>query len=375
MNPRPTTHRPAPTFVLAGGGTGGHVLPLLAVAEELQRRGHGVLFFGTRKGIESRLVPAKGFPIEYIEIGGLKGVGLARALGTLWRLPVSTLRVAVRLLALRPTAVFSMGGYVAGPAVIAALLVGTPVIAMEPNATPGMTNLRLGRFVYKTLLGFEETARYFPAGKTEVTGLPIREEFFRITPPAPSPVLRLLVTGGSGGSRTLNQAARESWPLFKAASFPIRIVHQTGLSAYEEIRAAFGASGLEGEVTPFLENMPAAFAASDLVVSRAGAGAVAELAAAGKPSILVPFPFAADQHQLRNAEAFERSGAAKMILDKDMNGHRLFQAVTEMASRQERIGESARKLAKPGAAGRAADLLQELTRARKSETIHEGNVF
>src|SRR5216683_6582481 len=156
------------SFLMAGGGTGGHVLPLLAVAEELRRRGHQVLFIGTKKGIEARLVPARDFPIEYVEIGGLKGVGLRRTLRTLWNLPVSTLRILARMRSLRPKAVFSLGGYVAGPTVLAALLGRVPVVAMEPNAVPGITNLRLARYVRKTLLALADAARYFPPGKTEV---------------------------------------------------------------------------------------------------------------------------------------------------------------------------------------------------------------
>jgi UDP-N-acetylglucosamine--N-acetylmuramyl-(pentapeptide) pyrophosphoryl-undecaprenol N-acetylglucosamine transferase len=347
-------------FLMAGGGTGGHVLPLLAVADELRRRGHEVLFIGTKKGIESRLVPAKGFAIEYIEIGGLKGVGFRRTLKTLWSLPSSTLQ-AFRLLSRRPAAVLSMGGYVAGPTVIAALLRRIPVVAMEPNAAPGITNLRLARYVRKTLLALPDTARYFPAGKTEVTGLPVREEFFAIPPRPRSHTLRLLITGGSGGSRTLNQAARQSWPLFRAVGFPIYILLQTGRDAFEETRAAFAESGLEGEVVPFIEDMPAAFASSDLVVSRAGAGAVAELAAAGKPSILVPFPFAADQHQLRNAQVFERAGAAQLILDNDMNGERLVKAVQDGAARLERMAVAAKGLSRPGATGRVAELLERIS--------------
>jgi UDP-N-acetylglucosamine--N-acetylmuramyl-(pentapeptide) pyrophosphoryl-undecaprenol N-acetylglucosamine transferase len=253
-----------------------------------------------------------------------------------------------------------MGGYVAGPTVIAALMLRVAVVAMEPNAVPGITNLRLARYVRKTLLALPDTARYFPAAKIEVTGLPVREEFFAVPSRGRCATLRLLITGGSTGARTLNQAARQSWPLFRAAGFPIYILHQTGRDAFEETRAAFAESGLEGEVVPFIENMPAAFASSDLVVSRAGAGAVAELAAAGKPSVLVPFPFAADQHQLRNAEAFERAGAAQLILDKEMTGERLVRAVTEMAGRLEQMGTVARGLARPGATRRVADLLEEL---------------
>src|SRR5467141_2603095 len=187
--------------VMAGGGTGGHVLPLLAVAEELRRRGHEVLFVGTKTGIEARLVPAKGFPIEYIEIGGLKRVGWRRTLRTLWNLPLSTLRVSSRMRSVRVGAVFSLGGYVAGPAVLAALLQRIPVVAMEPNALPGVTNRRLGRYVRKTLLAFPDAARFFPAGTTEVTGLPVREEFFAIPPRPPCATLRVLITGGSHGSR------------------------------------------------------------------------------------------------------------------------------------------------------------------------------
>jgi UDP-N-acetylglucosamine--N-acetylmuramyl-(pentapeptide) pyrophosphoryl-undecaprenol N-acetylglucosamine transferase len=345
---------------MAGGGTGGHVLPLLAVAEELRRRGREVLFVGVKKGIEARLVPAREFPIKYIDIGGLKGVGLQRTLRTLWRLPISVAQVWAWLRSVRPGAVFSMGGYVAGPAVLAALMERIPVVAMEPNAVPGVTNLRLGRYVHKTLLALPDAARYFPAAKTEVTGLPVREEFFNIPPRAACPTQRLLITGGSGGSRTLNQAARQSWPLFRAANFPIHILHQTGRDAFEETRAAFLESGMVGEVVPFIENMPEAYASTDLVVSRAGAGAVSELAAAGKPSILVPYPFAAGQHQLRNAEAFERAGAALLIPDRDMNGERLFQAVAEVAPQQEQMGEAARALARPGATKRVADILEEL---------------
>jgi UDP-N-acetylglucosamine--N-acetylmuramyl-(pentapeptide) pyrophosphoryl-undecaprenol N-acetylglucosamine transferase len=358
-HPKSDIRNPKSTFVMAGGGTGGHVLPLIAVAEELRRRGHEILFFGTDKGIEARLVPAKEFSIEYIEIGGLKRVGLQKILRTLWTLPASTLYVRARMRSLRPAAVFSMGGYAAGPTVLAALTRRIPIVAMEPNAVPGITNLRMGRFVRKTLLAFPEAARYFPAGKTEVTGLPVRAAFFGIPSRRRCATLRLMITGGSRGSRTLNQAALQSWPLFRAARFPIYILHQTGREAYEEIRAAFAESGLEGEVVPFIENMPEAYGSSDLIVSRSGAGAVAELAAGGKPSILVPFPFAADQHQLRNAEAFERAGAARLILDKEMTGERLFQAVTAAASQCEIMGEAARKLAKPGAARRAADLLEE----------------
>jgi UDP-N-acetylglucosamine--N-acetylmuramyl-(pentapeptide) pyrophosphoryl-undecaprenol N-acetylglucosamine transferase len=172
----------------------------------------------------------------------------------------------------------------------------------------------------------------------------------------------VLITGGSQGSRTLNHAARQSWPLFLRAGFPIRITHQTGSNGFGEIRDAFALAGIEGEVVPFLSDMPAAFAAADLVVCRAGAGAVSELAAAGKPSILVPFPYAADNHQTRNAQAMERGGASRLVRDAEMTGEKLFETVSRIIADLTRMGEAARQFAKPGAARRAADVLEEVAR-------------
>ena len=358
--PSPQPPAPGPQFVMAGGGTGGHVIPALAVARELRKRGRAVFFVGTERGIESRLVPADGFELRKIEIGGLNRVGLRQKLATLLRLPVATL--GCRRFVAPAAAVFSMGGYVAGPPVIAALLSRTPVVVMEPNAVPGFTNRAIGRWVSRALISFPETAAYFRASRAEETGLPVRDEFFGIPPKPRSDVLNLLITGGSQGSRTLNQAARQSWPLFRNAGLPVRIVHQTGAAGFDEIRDAFAQSGLDGEVTRFIADMPAAFAAADLVVSRSGAGAVSELAAAGRPSVLVPFPFAADDHQTRNAEAMERGGAARLLRDADASGERLFEIVRDL-SRDDHLrcmGEAARRFAKPGAAARAADILEEV---------------
>jgi UDP-N-acetylglucosamine--N-acetylmuramyl-(pentapeptide) pyrophosphoryl-undecaprenol N-acetylglucosamine transferase len=236
---------------------------------------------------------------------------------------------------------------------------------MEPNAIPGFTNRVIGRFVARALISFPEAAAWFPKGRTETTGLPVREEFFRIPAKPRGDVLQLLVTGGSQGSRTLNQAVKQSWPLFRQAGIPLRIVHQTGAGGYEEMRRDFEASGIAGEVVPFITDMPAAFAAADLVICRSGAGAVSELAAAGKPSILVPFPFAADDHQTRNAEAMERGGAARLVRDAEMNGEKLFAVIQELTAASgalEQMGVSAREFGRPGAARRAADLLEEVAR-------------
>ena len=345
---------------MAGGGTGGHIIPALAVARELRRRGHHVFFVGTDRGLEGKLVPADGFELKKINIGGLNRVSLTQKLATLIRLPLTTLGSIPDVR--RSAAVFSMGGYVAGPPVIAALLARRPLVVMEPNAVPGFTNRHIGRFVSRALISFPETASYFPAGRTETTGLPVREEFFAIPPKARGAVLNLLITGGSQGSRTLNEAARESWPLFRQAGFPVRIVHQSGPSTFEAMERDFVASGLNGEVVRFITDMPAAFAVADLIVCRSGAGTVSELAAAGRPSVLVPFPFAADDHQARNAEAMQRGGAARLVRDAEMNGGKLFEIVSRLARSSgalETMSEAARAFARPGAASRAAQILEE----------------
>ena len=376
-HPAPGPWPPAPgSFLMAGGGTGGHVIPALAVARELRQRGRRVFFVGTQRGLEAKLVPAEGFELRPIDIGGLNRVEMRQKIATLSRLPFTTATCARLLRGV--SAVFSMGGYAAGPPVMAALLRRVPVVVMEPNAVPGFTNRAIGRFVYRALVSFPETAGFFPRGKTEITGLPVREEFFSIPPRPRGGAPTVLITGGSQGSRTLNRAVRESWPLFLKAGMPVRIIHQTGPAAVAELRGEFAQTGLEGEVVPFIQDMPAAFAAADLVVCRSGAGSVSELAAAGKPSVLVPFPFAADDHQTRNAEVMERGGAARLVPDAEMNGEKLFSLVSELTRAPEllaRMGEASRKFARPGAARRAAEILEEaaerfrLTPALRAETI------
>jgi UDP-N-acetylglucosamine--N-acetylmuramyl-(pentapeptide) pyrophosphoryl-undecaprenol N-acetylglucosamine transferase len=232
-------------------------------------------------------------------------------------------------------------------------------VVMEPNAIPGFTHRKLARFVARALVSFPETAKWFPAAITEMTGMPVREEFFAIPPKAPGAKLTVLITGGSQGSRTLNRAAQESWPLWDKTT--IRLIHQTGSSAYGELATEFLKSGIDGEIAAFLPDMPAAFASADVVVSRAGMSTVSELAAAGKPSILVPLPTAADQHQLRNAEAMERIGAARMVLDAEFSGQRFVDEVLRLSQSPDVLhvmGQAARSFAKPGAARRAADVLE-----------------
>jgi UDP-N-acetylglucosamine--N-acetylmuramyl-(pentapeptide) pyrophosphoryl-undecaprenol N-acetylglucosamine transferase len=351
------------TFVMAGGGSGGHVIPALAVARELRAYGHTVRFIGTQHGMEAKLVPPENFPIDWIEIGGLKRVGFRKTLTTLAELPWSVWQASRLLTRAAPAAVFSMGGYVAGPVLLAALWKRIPVVAMEPNAIPGFTHRHLARFFARALVSFPETARWFADGRTEVTGLPVRQEFFAVPSKPPSTPFTILITGGSQGSRTLNLAAEQSWPLWPKDS--VRLIHQTGQAAFKDLEQRFSVSGLQGEMRPFLDDMPRAFADADLVVSRAGMGAVSELAAAGKPSILVPLPTASDQHQLHNAEAFQKAGAALLLTDAELSGQRLVDEVTSLIanlSHLESMSAAARAFAKPGAVRRAAEILESLSR-------------
>jgi UDP-N-acetylglucosamine--N-acetylmuramyl-(pentapeptide) pyrophosphoryl-undecaprenol N-acetylglucosamine transferase len=350
-------------FVITGGGTGGHVVPGLAVARELASRRHSVRFIGTERGLEAKLVPAAGFPIDWITIGGLNRVGLRQTLATLSALPRSVF-AARRLLAReRPAAVFSTGGYVAGPVLLAAIWQRIPIVILEPNAIPGFTHRRLARFVTRALVSFPETLRWFPRGRAECPGLPVRPEFFAVAPREPGATFTLLITGGSQGSRTLNRAAEQSWSLWPPGT--VRLIHQTGVAPFAELEPKFRAAGIAGEMIAFISDMPAAFAEADLVLSRAGMGAVSELAAAGKPSILVPLPTASDQHQLHNAEAMQKSGAALLITDTELTGERLVAEVSRLRDDPERLrrmSESARAFARPDAARRAAEVLEEVAR-------------
>src|SRR5580700_5037276 len=239
------------TIVMAGGGTGGHVMPLLAVARELQADGHQSVFIGTRRGFEAKLVPPAGFPLEFIEIGGLNRVGMMRTLRSLAQLPFSVLRSRRLLEKHQPAAVFSLGGYAAGPVVLAALWKKSPLVVMEPNAVPGLTNRKIGRWVRRALLSFPDAARFFPPGKSEITGLPVRPEFFNIATKPREAKLTILISGGSQGSRTLNEATRGAWKYFRENRSPVRLIHQTGTAAHTLLAQKFSESGVEGEIAPF----------------------------------------------------------------------------------------------------------------------------
>ena len=351
----------ARVFLIAAGGTGGHLFPGLAVADALRARDPGVqvIFVGTPRGLEGRLVPAAGYPLELLPILPLNAVGLGRTLRGLLALPRAFVHAFRLLRRLRPEAVLGVGGYAGGPIVLLAALLRVRTVILEPNARPGFTNRALLPFVGRAACAYEETRRLF-GKKGVVTGNPVRAAFAQIGRRDHRPPLNLLVFGGSQGSRRLNRALVEALPHLPGADV-LRIVHQTGEAERKEVVVAYAASPREAEIVAFLDDMPRRIEEADLVVSRSGATTCAEIAAAGRAAVLVPFAQAADDHQRQNARALEAAGAARMIEEKDLTGPGLAEALRDLLGTPERISrmeEAALRLARPDAAARVADLLE-----------------
>ena len=340
-------------IVIAGGGTGGHVIPALAIGREL-REHHGaeLLFIGTARGLETRLVPEAGFRLELVRSGQLKNVSLTTRLKTLSDLPVGIARCTTLLRQFRPQVVVGVGGYASGPAMLAAALLRIPTLAYEPNAVPGLTNRIAGRFTSAAAVNFAQTVPFFR--NAEVTGVPVRAEIFAIKPKPTGTSLRLLVTAGSQGAAVFNDVLPRVLHRLLRAVPELTVVHQAGARHLETTRAAFAASGADParwRVEAFLTDMPAQYAAADLVLARSGS-TVAELCAAGLPSLLVPFPQAADDHQRKNAAVLVAAGAAEMMLQADITPESLERALLALLTeegRRTRMAACARSLARPGA--------------------------
>jgi UDP-N-acetylglucosamine--N-acetylmuramyl-(pentapeptide) pyrophosphoryl-undecaprenol N-acetylglucosamine transferase len=352
--------------ILAGGGTGGHVIPALAIANQLKKSyGAEVLFIGTARGIENRLVPAAGYELRLVRVGALKNVSLMTRAKTAFDLPRAVWDAGRMLNEFAPDVVIGVGGYASGPAMLAAVVKHIPTLAFEPNVVPGFANRMVARFVSAAAVHFEETAKYFR--HAEVTGVPVRQAFFEIG--ARSPLLAqqtrekwgtrptVLVFGGSQGAHAINEAMIRCLPVLQREAPGIHIIHQTGERDYNDALAAYrsfsSAAGDSAEVFKFIEDMPSAFARADLVVCRSGASTVAEIAAAGKPAVFVPFPRAADDHQRVNAEALARAGAAVVVEESKLEGVWLAETISALLldpARLRSMGAAARELAHPNAA-------------------------
>jgi UDP-N-acetylglucosamine--N-acetylmuramyl-(pentapeptide) pyrophosphoryl-undecaprenol N-acetylglucosamine transferase len=354
--------------LIAAGKTGGHIYPGIAVAKEIVRRDpkSEVRFVGTARGLENRLVPEAGFELSIIDSAGLKNVGAVARVRGLLVLPKSFLAARSLIREFRPDVVIGAGGYVTGPVVLTAAMMKLPTLVMEANALPGWTNRVLARFVDKAAVSFEASLPFF-RGKAVVTGNPVRREFFEIPERQGSGEFSILIFGGSQGARAINEAMIAALRPLEKLRDVLRITHQTGEADFARVNAGYIEAGWRerANVTKYIDNMVAAFTEADLVVCRAGATTTAELIAAGKASIMIPFPLAADDHQRKNAEALENAGAGRMILQRDLSGERLAQEIAALA--HDRTGlqameQAARQLAKGDAATAVVEMIEELVR-------------
>ena len=368
-------------IIVSGGGTGGHIYPALTLIRTLEKKVQNlqVLYVGTHRGLEADIIPKEGIPFETVDLQGFK-----RSLS-----PENILRAAKAIQGVgramgivkkfRPDVVIGTGGYVCGPVLMAASLLGIPALIQEQNVIPGITNKILSKFVDKIATGYQEANSAFPASKVVFTGNPIRSqvmwercqddyEAFGLKPG----VKTVLVSGGSRGARSINRAMVEVLRHYEGRS-DVQIIHATGQGEYEDIMSRIKAAGIDLnlsenlQVRPYLYNMPQAMAIADLAVFRAGATGLAELTAKGIPAILVPYPYAAENHQEFNARAVEKAGAAKVILNKDLTGEVLIKAIDELLSDEGRLqsmSQASKKLGRPQAADNIAELILEL--ARKS---------
>jgi UDP-N-acetylglucosamine--N-acetylmuramyl-(pentapeptide) pyrophosphoryl-undecaprenol N-acetylglucosamine transferase len=352
-------------LLLAAGGTGGHIYPAIAVAKELIERdpANEVLFVGTAQGLESRIVPENGFQLSLIHSAGLKNVGVKGKIKGLSVLPKSLLEARQVIRQFRPHVVAGAGGYVTGPVLLMASIMGVPTLVMDSNALPGFTNRQLARFIDKAALTFDEALRYF-GNKGIVTGNPVRKEFFEIADKKSDEVFHVLIFGGSQGARAINNAVVDALGEMGEFEGRVTFTHQTGQADFEKIREIYARSRFaDADVRPFISDMFTEFGKADIVICRAGATTCAELAAAGKASIMIPLPTAADDHQRKNAEAMERAGAAVMVLQRDLNGKRLAEEVAKLMAEPASLGTmaaAARSLGRKDAAERTVDLIEEL---------------
>lgn len=352
-------------LMIAGGGTGGHIYPAIAIAREFVSRdaSRRVVFVGTQRGMEKTIVPKAGFPLEFIDVGGLKGKGTGELVKNLFRLPLGFLQAWSLVGKHKPNAVLGVGGYSSGPVLAAAKLRGVPTVIHEANAFPGVANRALARIVTKVLVAFADAAPRLKRQDAIVTGNPIRAEFFSVSR-QPLSVSRLLVFGGSQGSRVINTAMSEALLFLAHLKDRLEIVHQTGPSDLATVQAAYRASAFaNARVVPYLDPIVDEIASADVIVCRAGAMTVGELAAAGRAAIFIPFAAATNNHQELNARVVERAGGGVVITESELTPERLAAAVNDIVSdpaKARRMGEAAHTLATPEATKRIVDTIEEI---------------
>jgi UDP-N-acetylglucosamine--N-acetylmuramyl-(pentapeptide) pyrophosphoryl-undecaprenol N-acetylglucosamine transferase len=358
------------TLLIAGGGTGGHIYPAIAIAQEYVARdaSRRVVFIGTEKGLEKQIVPRAGFPLEFIDVGGLKGKGAADLIRNLVRLPLGFVQAWRHLGVHRPSAVLGVGGYSSGPVLVAAKLRGIPTIIHEANAFPGLANRAVARWVTTVAVAFPDALPRMKRSDGVVTGNPIRREFFDLGSKEKEPQARkrLLIFGGSQGSHLLNETMAAALLFLAPLRDSLEIVHQTGPNDLERVRDAYRTSAFgSARIVPYLDPMAAEIAAADLLVCRSGAMTIGELSAIGRASILVPFAAATNNHQELNARVVERAGGAVVITESELSPERLAGRITGLLGEEggvERMGEMAKTLAAPRATEILVDLIETIQR-------------
>ncbi len=351
---------------IAGGGTGGHLYPGIAVAEELVARGHQVRFVGTARGIEARACPQAGFAVDFIEVGGLKGQGLGGTLRGIGRVPRALFQSRALLKKYPADLVLGVGGYASGPFVLAAALRGIPTAILEQNSMPGLTNRLLGRVV-KTVFGaWQGAARFFARKKWQLMGNPvrkkIREKLSGVRRGAATAAPHILVVGGSQGAHAVNELVAAAFPLLAARLAGVTLTHQTGPGDVAAMQQKYDGRPA-AEVVMFIDDMASAYARADLVVARAGASTLAELTLLGMPSVLIPFPFAADDHQTENARELDAAGAARLMPQATTTPEALAELLASLlsdAAERARMSAAALQLAQPLAHARITEALEKL---------------
>jgi len=363
-------------LIIAGGGTGGHLFPGIAVAEEFLYRdpSNEVLFVGTERGIEARAVPAAGYQLELISAAGIRGKGIFSQFKGTAMMAYGYAQSRRILKSFRPDVVLGVGGYASLPMVLAASGMKIPRFIHEQNAIPGLTNRFLARFASKVFITLEESGRYFPAASTMLTGNPLRRQILDSLGNANNHAItdlprveseqgeqrrfHLLVFGGSQGAHAINAAMTEALPLLKDCPVKLSITHQTGEKECAEVKSAYRSAGIEAQVAPFIDNMAAEYAKADLIICRAGATTIAEVTACGKACLFIPFPYAVDDHQRRNAEALLKKDACFMMLERELSGKTVAESICALSgdrSLVQRTGELAFLLSKLDAAGIIVD--------------------
>lgn len=365
--------------IIAGGGTGGHLFPGIAIAEELKRREDTaeVIFVGTEHGIEARIIPREGYPIKFLRAEGVVGLSLSRKLRAAWKMFFSMIDSFRILRTVRPDIVIGVGGYASFGPVLTAFLMAMPTMIVEQNSVPGLANRVLGKFVGAIGVTYQESISFFPKAKTFLTGNPVRMRILKGSRDAAYNIFSLerdkftiFVFGGSSGASSINRAVVDSFNHMLDLKEGVQFLHQTGEHDYEYVREAYRKWGFKGTVAQFIYQMAEAYAVADLVISRAGATTLAELAAIGKPAILIPYPYAAGCHQEFNASKLLEMKAARMILDHDLKGELLAENIRELYANKElrfEMEKYSRAVGRPDAAQRIVDIAMSLIKENKNE--------